>query len=180
MIRIGVTGHRVLTNVESLSAGIDEAIDRIQEVFSSADLVVVSALAEGADRLVAIRVLTRPRARLVVPLPLPLKEYVRDFSSTASKKEFLGLLALATDVVEPPRIQNRQDAYAAVGDYVVRNCNVLLAVWNGEPAKGAGGTAETVALARRRFLPLAWVRTQNLSDKTFLKPAPGGVVFENF
>jgi hypothetical protein len=58
-------------------------------------LVVLSALAEGADRLVAQRVLTRANARLIVPLPLARDEYMQDFESDESKREFLDLLARA-------------------------------------------------------------------------------------
>src|SRR5262249_56005815 len=41
-------------------------------------IVVLSALAEGADRLVA-RVALAHGAYLIAPLPMPLEEYRRDF-----------------------------------------------------------------------------------------------------
>ena len=41
-------------------------------------MIVLSALAEGADRLVA-RVALAQGVKLVAPLPLPIEEYRRDF-----------------------------------------------------------------------------------------------------
>ena len=60
--RIGVTGHRDLADPDALRAPIREAVSRLKEmvpVAPGAGLapVVVSALAEGADRLVAEEVL---------------------------------------------------------------------------------------------------------------------------
>ena len=69
MIRIGVTGHRVLTDVERIEDGIEAALRRIEHRFPGELLTVISALAEGADRLVAYHILERPGARLIVSLP---------------------------------------------------------------------------------------------------------------
>ena len=60
--RIGVTGHRDLSEPDDLRQPIREAIARLLSLVAVAPgaglaLVVVSALAEGADRLVAEEVL---------------------------------------------------------------------------------------------------------------------------
>jgi hypothetical protein len=39
---------------------------------------------------------------------------------------------------------------------------VLLAVWDGRPARGLGGTGDVVARARRQGLPLAWVHARRV------------------
>jgi hypothetical protein len=49
---------------------------------------------------------------------------------------------------------SREAAYAQVGHYVVDRSDVLVAVWDGLPARGPGGTAEIVAHARDRGVPL--------------------------
>jgi hypothetical protein len=90
-------------------------------------LVVLSALAEGADRLVAQRVLTRANARLIVPLPLARDEYMQDFESDESKREFLDLLARADEVLDLPPQPTRNEAYRAAGLYVLDHCDVLIA-----------------------------------------------------
>jgi hypothetical protein len=163
--RIGVTGHRDLANPESLRAPIGEALRRMEEslpVSSGAGLtpVVVSALAEGADRLVAHEVLADGDARLEVALPLPAGEYVKDFKTEASIEEFHCLLAQSADPPwQAPDGLDRDEAYERAGRYVVDRCDALIALWDGEESRGRGGTAEIVGYAMERGVPIAWVHT---------------------
>jgi hypothetical protein len=39
----------------------------------------------------------------------------------------------------------------------VENCDLLVAIWDGEPARGPGGTGETVELFRQAGRPLLWI-----------------------
>jgi len=71
MPRIGVTGHRKLADVAAIEAGVDAALAAIEARFPNEPLRILSSLAEGADRLVAQRILACSGARLVVVLPLP-------------------------------------------------------------------------------------------------------------
>ena len=43
--------------------------------------------------------------------------------------------------------------YLAAGCRVAALADLLLAVWDGEPARGRGGTADVVAFARRNLIP---------------------------
>ncbi|MFW6135464.1 MAG: hypothetical protein ACOC7N_01430 [Chloroflexota bacterium] len=162
MLPIGVVGHRFLTELDKVTAGVDEALDRIEAAFGEPLPAVISSLAEGADRLVLRRVLARcPDARLIVPLPLPQSDYMKDFSSPESREAFLDLLSRADQVVTLPPAPTREEAYAAGGYYVLDHCDVLLAVWDGKEGQGTGGTAGIVAEARHRHLPLTWVHAGN-------------------
>jgi hypothetical protein len=81
-VRIGVTGHRRLGSIDSLRGGVDRAIDdALLAASAGVDSVptVVSALADGADRLVAERVLARTRGRLEVVLPMEPEVYEATF-----------------------------------------------------------------------------------------------------
>lgn len=184
MATIGVTGHRVLTEPERIQAGVDQALDRIAQRFPGQPLAVISSLAEGADRLVARRVLARPAARLVVPLPLAKADYLTDFESAESKQEFLDLLGRADQVVELPRAPTRDAAYEKAGEYALDHSDVLLAVWDGRHAQGEGGTGAIVAQARARGLPIAWVRAGNRRpgsrEPVSLGPEQGRVTFERW
>lgn len=121
----------------------------------------MSAVAEGTDRLVAERVLSRPQGKLIATLPLPQPDCMSDFDSSDSREEFLDLLAQADEVVTLPPTRTREDASAAAGYYVLDHCDELLAVWDGEGTQRTGGIAEMFVEARRRGLPLAWVRAGN-------------------
>ena len=91
-----------------------------------------------------------PSARLTVVLPLPAEDYRSDFAEPASAAEFDRLLARASDtrVTGPDESGTRESAYARAGRAVVAALDVLVAVWDGAPARGPGGTAEIVAAAR--------------------------------
>ena len=62
------------------------------------------------------------------------------------------------------------------------HCEVLIAIWDGQPARGPGGTAEVVALARDRNLPVAWIYSgQCVNEKVVTADAKhGDVYFERF
>ncbi|MDP9110532.1 MAG: hypothetical protein M3M96_02725, partial [Candidatus Eremiobacteraeota bacterium] len=40
------------------------------------------------------------------------------------------------------------EAFLAAGKYLVENSDILFAVWDGEPSRGIGGTADVVSYAR--------------------------------
>ncbi|HEX3970699.1 MAG TPA: hypothetical protein VHX19_05225 [Stellaceae bacterium] len=122
-------------------------------------LRLVSPLAEGADRLVARAALDEGYA-LVVPMPFAQAEYEKDFAGGESVGEFRDLLARATSRLELDggRGEDEAASYEAVGRLVVRNCDLLIALWDGRPGKGRGGTAETVRFAANGGPPIWWAR----------------------
>jgi hypothetical protein len=175
-IRIGVTGHRKLDDPAAVQAAVKRALDaEIENLFppesrlnsTSVRFRVLSPLAEGADRVVARAVLTYPGAQLDVVLPLTVEDYLEDFETQESKNEFRDLLAqckqpvslrtrlIREDLSDPAgRAELRRDAYSQVGQYVVDHCDVLIAVWDGQPARGRGGTAEIVQYAQEQNRPV--------------------------
>lgn len=161
---VGVTGHRALARVDLVAAGVDAAIARLDRV-APGPWTAVSALAEGADRLVAERLMARPGTRLVAVLPLEPAEYERDFAEAGSRSAFRRLLAAAAEVeVVPPR-EDRDAAYEAAGVGVLERSDILIAVWDGARARGRGGTGAIVSEARRRRMPLAWVHAAAAGDR---------------
>ncbi len=183
-VRVGVTGHRFLAEPELIEAGIDRALGKIEECFSCKSLTVLSSLAEGADRLVANCVLRRRSTQLIAVLPFAKAEYMSDFASEESKREFLELLSRAQKVIDLAAKTKREEAYEIGGDYVLEHSDVLIAVWDGRAEQGRGGTAAMVARARRRKLPLVWVHAGNrkpgTTEPTSLGSEQGQVTLENF
>jgi hypothetical protein len=171
-LRIGVTGHRKLPEVDELRKAVNDAIDlAISESGypegrlpnTPVRLIVVSALAEGADRLVVKEVLDRRKgSKLVCVLPVAedhLQVYRDDFTSADSQQEFDHLLAgawqrlyLPPEIIVPPDAtqKQREAGYLWAGKEVVRNSDVLIALWDGQPSRGAGGTADLIRWMRER------------------------------
>lgn len=181
-VRVGVTGHRVIDDSVAVTAAVRDALTRVRERFGSAGdaatgdaatpgagagdvvraamrLEAVSSLAEGADRIVARAVLAEADATLTVPLPLPADDYATDFAAAGSKAEFEELIGRAARVEVMPAAATRDEAYDRAGRWVVEHSDVLLALWDGEAARGRGGTAEIVAYARELGLPVYWIHT---------------------
>ncbi|MGD0438347.1 MAG: hypothetical protein ABSB86_17955, partial [Bryobacteraceae bacterium] len=156
-LTIGVTGHRDLRDddVDQLERKVKHILGRLRRQYPSTPLVVLSALAEGADRLVA-RIALRPEfgARLVVPLPMPRILYGMDFEIPGSLQEFDGLLEKADccfeispggDYEELLRPGDARDQrYEEVGKYIVSRSQVLIALWDGVDSGKIGGTSSVV------------------------------------
>ena len=145
---LGATGHRHLRAEDetSLKDVVRKVLVKYSECYPSTDIVLLSSLAEGADRLVAREALNLGMA-LVVPMPLDQQTYEKDFAGPASIEEFRELLARAKEVFvvpSPPGVterETRDHAYAACSAYIARHCVELIALWDGvsSPMHGTAG-----------------------------------------
>jgi hypothetical protein len=170
---IGVTGHRDLRPEDraKLEEKVKEIFLQLRKDYPETPLILVSALAEGADRLAA-RMALAPHVgvSLIAPLPMPQDLYERDFESlsiletpigalaveSSSLAEFRGLLERAfasfelglvhgntrETIVEPGAKRDRQ--YELVGKFIAQNSQILIALWDGVESKRVGGTASVV------------------------------------
>lgn len=153
---IGVTSHRDIPagEIEPIRLRVRAFFANLRDQFPELPLVVLSALAEGGDQLVAEEALAAG-IRLIAPLPLPPSLYVDDFASPAVRANF-DVLCRRAEVVLLPRLMDqphhvigsrgapRDRQYAKAGVYIASHCHVLLAIWDGNGAAGLGGTAQIV------------------------------------
>jgi hypothetical protein len=116
-------------------------------------LRLISPLAEGADRLVAEEA-QKFSVRLHVPLPFPQREFEEDFPDTV--QDFRALLQGADKLeLDGAHSLSRAEAsYLEGGRFVVRNCDILIAIWDGLPARGKGGTGDVVQFAAQFGAPI--------------------------
>ncbi|MGV9557439.1 hypothetical protein [Streptomyces sp. NPDC003522] len=142
-MRIGITGHRGLS---------EEVEERIRALLSEAvkghapgGLVGVSCLADGPDSWFAETVLDHGgRIEAVVPAA----EY-RDSLPRWHHRTYDRLIHLASDVHETGMTASDAHAHMAGSEILVGLVDELLAVWDGKPARGYGGTADVVAHAQQ-------------------------------
>lgn len=185
-LRVGVTGHRPGPKLSPAQAiAVRHSIDRIlaeiarltREVivrdewaFASRrpELSVISALAEGADRLVAEAGLAADFGLSAI-LPFGRETYRDDFESDAAKQVFDALLARSGAVFE---LDGKRDtanrAYEAAGLLMLANADIVIAIWDQMPAEGIGGTALIVERAIADDVPVILIDPQAPDEPAIL------------
>lgn len=161
---IGVTGHRDLlpSELKPLRAMISKLFTELGRHFPNTPLRVMSALAEGADRLVA-QVALDMGIEVQAVLPMPASSYRDDFERPASKVEF-DLLCSQMEVLELPvrtaqhRVLqgpgvDRDIAYANAGMFISAHCHILVALWDGVQSESVGGTSQIIYFQHYDRLP---------------------------
>lgn len=150
MVRIGITGHSNLTDdTAELVAG------ELREILKEqrGDLVGVTCLARGADQVFARVVLELGGTLEVV---LPAADYRDRKVKPDNAAEFDSLIANAR-VHTMPFAESNRDAYMAASEHVLSIVDKMIAVWDGGPSGGHGGTADVVEAARSRGLDVTVV-----------------------
>lgn len=171
-IWIGVTGHRKLDNEDLLRRSVKKVLLDLEKMIRGDNgpipwtFIVTSSLAEGADRLVAEEVLKYSgedihSTFLEAVLPLDAEDYLRDFKTEESQSQFNSLLDVAGSVINLKATGSREDAYLKAGLYIVNRSDVLIAIWDGEAARGTGGTAEIIEYARKRKRVIFWIDSKS-------------------
>ncbi len=180
VVRVGVTGHRPngldKADMGVLRARVKEVLEQVRgvavEVKSSFEslyadggppvLRVISPLAEGADMLVAEEALEEG-FELQCALPFSRLEYEKDFAHGESLDKYRALLGRATSVLEldgsraTPEAEN--ESYETVGRMVQAQSDVIVAIWDGEDARGKGGTGQIVKESLINEIPVVWVNS---------------------
>jgi hypothetical protein len=114
-------------------------------------LRALSCLAAGADQLFADIALEQG-----VPLTavIPGMDYETHLGGTEARTAYRRLLKDSSERVELPHEATHEEAYYAAGRYIVDHVDRLVAVWDGAPARGIGGTGDVVDYARRTGVPV--------------------------
>ncbi|WP_338597694.1 hypothetical protein [Saccharopolyspora sp. SCSIO 74807] len=150
-MRIGITGHTNLTPATSVL--VREVLD-VELAGYDAGLIGLSCLARGADQLFARAVLDAGGSLEVV---LPAADYRARKVKPDNAADFEELLGKAAEVHTMPFAESNRDAYMAASEHVLSSVDKMLAVWDGQPAGGHGGTGDVVHAARERGIPLTVV-----------------------
>ena len=168
-IILGVTGHRDLPSedIDVLQLAVREFFQRLKRNHPHSPFKLISGLAEGADRIVA-EVALELEFGLVAALPMPQAEYEVDFESPQSLAQFRHLLGkaescfvVAQEADIASRAPSRDLKYLALGRYIARHSQIVIALWDGVSEQIAadgtkriltGGTADVVRLCRGGLL----------------------------
>lgn len=139
-MKVGITGHQQLPD-----AALRLVQEQATELATATHVDVICSLAAGADQVTARAFLELGGSLEVV---LPCLRYEEAFESVDQRQGFERLRARSASVTQLPYPEPSSEAFLAAGLVVVERCELLVAVWDGEPARGIGGTADVVEYAR--------------------------------
>jgi hypothetical protein len=163
---VAVTGHRDLVpgEIPRIRERVRTFLRELRNTYEDRGVAVMTALAEGADRLVAEEAIGLGMPMTVV-LPMSRELYAQDFQTAESRTEFERLCAAAVDVFELPLTPgntpesideqgpNRSRQYAQAGVFMCAHCHVLLALWDGKYSDQLGGTSQVVRFHHDDVMP---------------------------
>jgi hypothetical protein len=184
--RVGVSGHRdvdendarIGAQVEALLRAVSDGLARVAGgpeaaayAGSGFDLTLVSALAEGADRLFAAKAKAFD-ATLYAPLPFARDVYAEDF---AERPEAFAQALDTARCFELDGLREtdkaRDESYEAVGRFTVRNCDLLVAIYDEAHKHGFGGAQATAEYAARAGVRIWWIQAKAPAAPRFLASA---------
>jgi hypothetical protein len=147
MYHIAISGHRGLP--DPTASLIDQAL-REALAERAPDVTGLSCLADGADQIFA-RAVTDLGGTLMAIIPAA---HYREGLPADSHSTYDHLLAEAADVQRLPFTESTSESHMAASKLMVDQADELYAVWDGKPARAYGGTADVVAYARERGIPV--------------------------
>lgn len=141
-MRLGVTGHQTIPSAAS------DALRKflVEMKGGPSPILVISSLAAGADQCAASISLELGGSHEVI---VPCVNYESTFSHPSALKAYARLVESAAEVVELPYPGPSDEAFLAAGLVVVERSDAVLAIWDGAPARGLGGTADIVGYASK-------------------------------
>ncbi|OIK25533.1 hypothetical protein VT52_021835 [Streptomyces malaysiense] len=140
---MGITGHRGLST--PVEAQVRAVVTEYVTAHDPSDLVGVSCIADGPDSWFAETVLHHGGRLEVV---IPAAEY-RQGLPDWHHRVYDQLIARAAEVHHTGMTESTSEAHQAGSEILVGLVDELVAVWDGKPARGYGGTADVVAYAER-------------------------------
>jgi hypothetical protein len=155
---IGITGHRDIPqeDADRLKEKIRGIFKELKEEYPNTPLLLLTPLAEGADRIAA-KAAIEEGIDYVVVRPFQEEEYVKDFPESKDEyydlrdkekhKNLKGIFSLEYIMNDNAKHYGpeRDKLYENVGAYMVRHSQILIGLWDGKEGK-KGGTSEIINL----------------------------------
>jgi hypothetical protein len=157
---VGFTGHRRLREPEKVGALLRQLLHSLGSEIPG-QLVGHSSVAIGGDTLFA-EACSSSGIPWIALLPLAEGDFKCDFTE-ADWNKARQLLQTALRVESLVGAKDRNVAYLECGLATVEEADLMIAIWDGEPSRGTGGTAEVVTHARNFGKPLILIHPDSLT-----------------
>lgn len=164
-LSVGVTGHRdlVAEEIPELAKKVRNFFSNLAARFPDLEVELISALATGADTLVA-EVALEMGIAVVAVLPFEQSDYERDLVNEEQLGQFRAVMQQCSVVTLPgfanaskasiqadAEVRTRQ--YAQLGVFISNHCQILLALWDGKSSDEVGGTHGVVRYHLTAVMP---------------------------
>ncbi len=146
MAVVGITGHRELT--PAIESYVVREIRASLRNHTPSDLFGISCLADGADTIFA-EALLEIGGRLVVVVPAAT---YRDNLPSNHHSTYDRLYSRAYRTHHLSFQNSDSEAHMKASQLLVDQADQLIAVWDGQPSRGPGGTADVIEYAHTKHL----------------------------
>ena len=168
VLAVGFTGHRGLPDEPKCRKLVCDYL-RERKATTSGIVYGVSSVAAGGDLLFA-ESCVQLGIPLRVLLPFPQEYFRKDFdTSTWSRVEQVLGTAVSVEVTGDHELS--EDGYYECGIETVHQSQLMIALWDGKPSRGMGGTQEIVSFARELGRPVIWFDSATGTMQVFNEPA---------
>lgn len=159
VFRVGIVGHRYLADSKTVAFVSETCLGILREQQAEHNSIsALSALAEGSDTLFAEAAVA---LNIRLEIVRPFEEYAIDFTDPSARQRYEQLRSVAYRETLLPHASRSDAAYIAAMRWIVDNSSLLVAVWDGSPARGSGGTGD--ATARADLINCDWIHL-NVTD----------------
>lgn len=163
-LAIGFTGHRKLPDEamcrDAIRKVLLEWIEKVPGVVYG-----VTSAAAGGDLLFA-ETCIELNLPIRVFLPLPKEQFRDDFDEPSwARAECVFQKALSVEVTGAG--EKLTERYYECGIETVQESQLLIALWDGKPSQGLGGTADMVHFAKEQGLPVIWIHSATGAVRQF-------------
>ncbi len=155
-LAVGFTGHRKLADETKCRGAIRKILLEWIEKVPGVVYGVTSAAA-GGDLLFA-ETCIELNLPIRIFLPVPKEQFREDFDDPSwDRAEAIFKKALSVEVTGAG--EKLTERYYECGIETVQESQLLLALWDGEPSQGLGGTADMVHFAKEQGRPVIWIHS---------------------
>jgi hypothetical protein len=157
VLAVGFTGHRKVPYETKSRQVIRDFLAQQKESHHGVMYGICSAAA-GGDQLFAESCIEL-KIPLRILLPRPAEQFRADFDD-ASWQRSVHIMENAISVEVTGQYEARNEQFYDCGIQTVAESQLLVALWDGQPSRGVGGTQEIVSFARKTGHPIAWIHSE--------------------
>jgi hypothetical protein len=165
--RVGIVGHRFLDTAAANFARTQctAILQHLQE--TQQQCIALSAIAEGADCIFGEVALEQG---IPLEIVIPFADYENDFEEAEALQLYRRLLQSAHKKTCLDFKHRSVDAYYEAMQWILKNADLVIAVWNDEPNGGRAGTSDAVAHMEQSGQD--WIHISTRSLTTLFHPGP--------